>query len=95
MWIIVLGVIAIVATFLNLYLYQKSKRYHVAMAIGLSFTALTVVSMYSGIAGAVQAEDWAGIMDVVPTMSTVLWILTISSILLNLLPVFLDWKNGR
>ncbi|MFT9599793.1 hypothetical protein [Mesobacillus sp.] len=41
MWVI-LGVIAIVATFINLYMYKAGKDYKLAMAMGLSFTALTL-----------------------------------------------------
>lgn len=38
MWII-LGIIAIIATFINLYKYGTGKDYKLAMAVGLSFTA--------------------------------------------------------
>ena len=41
MWVI-LGLIAIVATFINLYMYGTGKDYKLAMAMGLSFTALTL-----------------------------------------------------
>jgi hypothetical protein len=50
MWII-FGVIAIVATFINLYMYKAGKDYKLVMAIGLSFTALTLCSEYSLISG--------------------------------------------
>ena len=46
MWII-FGVIAIVATFINLYMYTAGKDYKLAMAMGLSFTALTLCAEYS------------------------------------------------
>ena len=39
MWLI-LGLIAIVITFINLYMYATGKDYKIAMAMGLSFTAL-------------------------------------------------------
>lgn len=92
MWL-AYGVVAIVATLINLYRYRAGKDYKLAMALGLSFTALTLVAQYSMITDALEAEDWAGLLDVVPTMSTALWILTIISIVLNLLPLFLDSKK--
>lgn len=49
---LVLGTIAIVATVLNLYLYKVGKNYKLAMAMGLSFTALTLVAGHSMI------SDW-------------------------------------
>lgn len=92
MWLF-FGVSAIVATFFNLYLYQTGKNYHLAMALALSFTALTLVASYSMIANWVILEDWAAISDVVPTMTTVFWVLVFFSILLNIIPAFLELKN--
>lgn len=90
---LILGIIAIVATVLNLYLYKVGKDYKLAMAMGLSFTALTLVAGYSMISGWVKVKDWAALLDVVPTMTTVLWVLTIISILLNTIPILLELKK--
>ena len=92
MWII-FGVIAIVATIINLYLYRKGRNYHLAMAIGLSFTALTLVADYNMISYWVVMEDWPSLLDVVPTMSKIFIFLTVGSILLNITPVFLELMN--
>ena len=92
---LVLGTIAIVATVLNLYLYKVGKDYKLAMAMGLSFTALTLVAGYSMISGWVKVKDWAALLDVVPTMTTALWILTIVSILLNIIPILLELKKNN
>jgi len=94
MWVI-LGVIAIVATFINLYLYKAGKDYKLAMAIGLSFTALTLCSEYSLVSTWVEVEDWAALMDVVPSMERALWFLTIVSILLNIVPLVLERKGTK
>lgn len=94
MWIIY-GVLAIITTFSNLILYKKDKNYHLAMGIALSFTTLTLTAQYSMLETWLIAEDWAALLDVVPTMRTVLWILTVISILLNLSPAFLELKRGR
>ncbi|MGE6369897.1 hypothetical protein ACQKDB_12285 [Planococcus kocurii] len=92
MWFI-LGLIAIAATFLNLFKYATGKDYKLAMAMGLSFTALTVAADYSMVADWVKAEDWPALLDVVPTMAAALWVLTILSILLNTAPLLLELKS--
>lgn len=92
MWLI-FGGIAIISTFINLYLYTTGKSYYLAMAIGLSFTALTLVASYSMVSDWVKVEDWSALLDVVPTMSKAFWILTIISVLLNITPTFLESRN--
>lgn len=92
MWI-VFGVIAIVSTFVNLYMYKVGKNYKLAMAIGLSFTALTLCSEYTLVSGWVKVNDWTALLDVVPFMENALWILTIISIVLNITPILLELKN--
>lgn len=94
MWVI-LGVIAIAVTFFNLYLYSAGKDYKLAMAMGLSFTALTLCAEYSMVSNWVAVEDWGALMDVVPTMEWALWFLTIVSILLNITPVLLEMINKK
>ncbi|TDL82415.1 hypothetical protein [Peribacillus frigoritolerans] len=94
MWII-LGVFSIVITFINLYLYKAGKDYKLAMAMGLSFTALTLCAEYSLISDWVEVDDWAALKDVVPGMERALWFLTIVSILLNIAPVLLELKNKK
>lgn len=94
MWAI-LGVIAIVATFINLYMYTAGKDYKLAMAMGLSFTALTLCADYSYVSRWVIAEDWAALADVVPGMARAFWFLTIVSILLNIAPILLERKGKK
>lgn len=94
MWFI-FGLIAIAATCINLYMYASGKDYKLAMAMGLSFTALTVVADYSMVADWIKAEDWSALLDVVPIMAMALWVLTITSILLNIAPIYLELKNKK
>ncbi|QTM98175.1 hypothetical protein ERJ70_01920 [Sediminibacillus dalangtanensis] len=94
MWLI-LGAIAIVATFINLYMYKAGKDYKLAMAMGLSFTALTLCAEYSLVSRWVKVEDWAALLDVVPGMERALWVLTIVSILLNIAPILLERKGKK
>ncbi|ELK44843.1 hypothetical protein [Halobacillus sp. BAB-2008] len=89
MWVI-FGVIAIGVTVVNLFLYAAGKDYKLAMAMALSFTALTICADYSYLNRWIEAEDWAAISDVVPGMITVFWFLTIVSILLNISPILLE-----
>lgn len=90
MLFLIFGGIAIVATFFNLYLYKVGKDYKLAMALGLSFTALTLCAEYSLVSRWGNVEDWSALLDVVPGMERALWFLTIVSILLNLTPIFLE-----
>lgn len=94
MWLAI-GIIAKVATFINLYMYMTGKDYKLAMAIGLSFTALTLCAEYSLVADWVEVEDWAALEDVVPTMERALWFLTIVSIFLNIAPILLERKRKK
>ncbi len=94
MWLI-LGLFAIVATFINLAMYTTGKDYKLAMAIALSFTALTLCAEHSLVSNWVKGEDWSALMDVVPGMEKALWFLTIVSILLNITPIFLEFKNKK
>lgn len=95
MLFMIFGVIAIVATFINLYMYRAGRDYKHAMAIGLSFTALTLCAEYSLVSAWVEVEDWAALMDVVPGMERALWFLTIVSILLNIAPILLERKGKK
>ena len=92
---IIFGVIAIVPTFINLYMYKAGKDYKLAMAVGLSFTALTLCAEYSLVSSWVEVEDWAALMDVVPGMERALWFLTIVSIFLNIAPILLELKDKK
>lgn len=92
MWIL-FGGIAVVFTFINLYIYKAGKSYKLAMAIGLSFTALTLCSVYTMVSEWVKLNDWTALLDVVHYMETALWVFTIMSIVLNITPILLELKN--
>jgi hypothetical protein len=94
MWLI-LGVIAIVVTIINLSLYAAGKDYKLAMAMALSFTALTICADYSYLTRWVKVEGWAALSDVIPGMARAIWFLTIVSILLNIAPIFLERKRKK
>lgn len=93
MWLI-LGFISIVTTFINLYMYTTSKDYKLAMAMRLSFTALTLCAEYSLVTEWVKVENWPALWEV-PNFERVFWFLTIVSILLNIAPILLELKNKK
>lgn len=94
MWIL-LGLLAIAATLLNLYQFMTGKDYRFAMALGLSFTALTICGNYSLVSVWVKANDWAALEDVVPTIEGTLWFLTSASILLNMTPLLFEYRKKK
>ncbi|MFN3367621.1 MAG: hypothetical protein ACK411_14625 [Exiguobacterium mexicanum] len=94
MWM-VLGVLAIGATLFNLYTFSIGKDYKLPMALALSLTALTVCADYSHLSVWVEAEDWSALADVIPGMGRAWWVLTSISILLNMLPNFLEHSRKQ
>ena len=95
MLFMIFGVIAVVATLINLYMFKAGKEYKLAMAIGLSFTALALCSEYSLVSRWATVEDWSAIEDVVPGMERGLWFLTSVSILLNIGPILLELRGRK
>ncbi len=87
MWM-VFGTGAIVFTVLNLVWTLNNKSAEWFRFAGLALTALTVCSFYADAAGRVAAEDWSGLMDIMPTMNRALWVCTVISILLNCISLF-------
>ena len=94
MWLLI-GLLAILATSINLYMYLSGKDYKLAMALALSFTALTICAEHNLVSNWVRAEDWAALSDVVPSMARAFWFLTFASICLNIAPVLLELKTKK
>ncbi len=84
----VLGIGAIVFAVLNLAWSFRNRNADRFRFASLALTALTLCAFYSDGAGRVAAEDWGGLMDIMPTMSKTLWMCTIISILLNSVSLF-------
>lgn len=84
MWML-FGMGAIIFAVLNLiWTFQgRNKTVKWFSFISMSLTALTLCAFYSDGASRVVTEDWSGLMDVMPTVSTALWICTIASIAIN------------
>ena len=91
MWL-VMGAGAIIFAILNLAWAAKQKKSNWFSFISLSLTALTACSFYSDAAMQVVNEDWGGLMDVLPSMSKMLWICVIISIVVNSITLLGDNK---
>lgn len=87
MWLI-LGIVSIIFALLNIISAFKNKSSKWYRFCSLSFTALTVCAFYSEAASRVVKEDWAGLMDTMPTMNKALWVLVILSIAINFISIF-------
>ncbi len=59
----------------------------------MALTALTVCLFYQDAARRVMNEDWAGLMDILPSASNLLWICVIASILINGVSLFGKGRN--
>lgn len=87
LWL-VFGIAAIITAITDLIcfiLHKETKWFRFA---SLSLTALTLCAFYAMAADIVLSEDWSGALDVIPTLSKPLWILTFLSILLNSISLF-------
>lgn len=83
------GSCAIITAILNISWAIRGKDAKWFRFISLSFTALTLCAFYS------QAKQWAvlgdfsALLDVMPALSAVLWLLAIASILINSISLFI------
>lgn len=87
MWLL-FGIIAIVTAILNVIWAAQHRDAKWFRFISLSFTAFTLCAFYS------QAGHWAiigddsALLDVMPTLSKVLWFLTIAAVIINSVSLF-------
>lgn len=88
MWLIFAG-IAIIAAILNIICAIQKRDAKWFRFISLAFTALTLCSFYA------TAKQWVltgaadQLLDVMPTLSIVLWFVTIASIIINSISLFI------
>ena len=90
MWLI-FGGAAIFTALLNIMNYKN--RADSFRFLSLAFTSLTVCAFYADGASRLMIEDWAGLMDTMPTISKALWILVIISILINSVSLRATYKK--
>ena len=87
LWIVfgIAAIISAIANILCVVLHREAKWFRFA---SLALTALTLCAFYGMAARIVLSEDWSGALDVIPTLSKPLWLLTGLSILLNGISLF-------
>ncbi len=91
MWI-VLGAGAIIFAALNVIWMLRSKSAKWFRFISLSLTVLTICAFYADGASRVLNNDLSGLMDIMPTMSKMLWVGSIASILINAISLIKESK---
>ncbi len=89
MWLI-FGAAAIITALLNIMNFKNSSDFF--RFLSLSFTSLTVCAFYADGAGRIIKEDWAGLMDTMPTISKALWICVALSIVINSISLIKSYK---
>ena len=89
MWLI-FGEAAIITALLNIMNFKNSSDFF--RFLSLSFTSLTVCAFYADGAGRIIKEDWAGLMDTMPTISKALWICVALSIVINSISLIKSYK---
>lgn len=77
------GIVAVVAGILNVIWTLRRRETKWFSYISLSFTTLTLCAYYSLAKQWVLANAADQLLDVMPTLSDVLWFLTIASVMLN------------
>ena len=87
MWIL-FGVAAIITAVLNVIFTIRQRNAKWFRFISLSLTAFTLCAFYTQANQWVLMEYWSALMDVLPTMSKLLWILTFTSVLINSISLF-------
>lgn len=90
MWLI-LGGASIIFALLNIMNYKNRADFF--RFLSLAFTSLTVCAFYADGAGRVIREDWAGLMDTMPSISKVLWICVALSIIINSISLIKSYKR--
>lgn len=87
MWLY-FGIVGIVAAIFNVIWTLRQKDAKWFRYISMAFTALTVCSFYSLAYQWVITKQADQLLDVMPTLSSVLWFLTIASITINGVSLF-------
>lgn len=94
MWLI-FGTAAIITAILNLACCMFGREAKWFRFSSVSLTALTMCAMYSMVNDYVTVGDWSALMDIVPAMTKLLWLLVIASILINSISLFVKKGSGK
>ncbi len=91
---LVFGIAAIISACMNLAFFRKPRKSKIFRFLSLSFTALTVCGFYWQETSYVLEGDWSALMDIMPTVSKLLWVCVFASILINGITLFSSDSNG-
>ena len=94
MWIF-FGITAIVTAILNVIwtIWNHDAKWF--RFISLSCTAFTVCSFYGQAGEWATNRDWWALEDVLPSVSSALWLLTVMSVVINSISLFISDANKR
>lgn len=90
MWLI-FGILAMIFAILNIFNFKKKS--DIFRFLSLAFTSLTVCAFYADGASRAIIEDWAGLMDTMPTISKALWVCVALSIVINSISLIKSYKR--
>ena len=90
MWIIgSLSIICTLMSCLSIFKSQEKLRAYWFSILGLVFTVLTLLAGYQLVSNWVKHEDWSALLDVVPSMFTILTIYVITMLTANIIALIL------
>ena len=91
MWIIFgsLSIICTLTSCLSIFKSQEKLRAYWFSILGLVFTVLTLLAGYQLVSNWVKHEDWSALLDVVPSMFTILTIYVITMLTANIIALIL------
>lgn len=87
------GIIAIVFTFLNLFMAFSKKNYKIYMFLSLTFTAFTICGLF--VDASLKIADRSYLEDVVVFTHKLFWILTTTSIVINSIPMLYERLTNK
>ncbi|MBR2811391.1 MAG: hypothetical protein IKD69_08425 [Solobacterium sp.] len=93
MWLL-FGSAAVITALFNYFAWTRGKETEYYRFASISLTALTMCAFYSDGARRVPGESWGTLMDIMPTMSPVLWGCVAASILINGITLFTKKKQA-
>ena len=88
LWLL-FGISAIITALLNVIWTLRRREAKWFRFLSLSFTVFTLCSFYADAAHWVLAEDWSALMDVLPITANMLWFLTVASVAMNSISLFI------
>ena len=92
MWLF-FGIAAFITAILNVIWTLRHREAKWFRFFSLSFTIFTLWAFYAQAAQWVLVEDWSALMDVLLNISNILWLLTMTSVVINSISLFK--KSGR